>query len=309
MIKEFLLSVVIPVFNEEAVIGECFSRVAKVLETLGARWEMIFVNDGSTDNTLSLLKELKQGEPRVTIIDLSRNFGHQLALTAGLDHARGDAIVTMDADLQDPPELIEEMVAKFKEGYDVVHARRRSRQSESLFKVGTAAMFYKLVNALSDTELPANVGDYRLLSAKAARALAGLREHHRYVRGLIAWLGFKQTFVDYDRQPRAAGETHYPPLKMLRLSLDALSSFSIVPLRVASWIGFISTSFCALYVVYALYIKFVAKTAVIGWTSIIFLILGIGGIQLICLGVIGEYVGIMFAEVKNRPLYLINEVL
>lgn len=309
MTKEFLLSVVIPVFNEELTVNECFNRVSGVLEKLNCRWQIIFVNDGSKDKTLELLKEIKQRESRITIIDLSRNFGHQLALTAGVDHAEGDAVVTIDADLQDPPELIPDMVALFKQGYDVIHARRRTRQGESFFKLFAAATFYRLMNALSDTDLPVAVGDFRLMSAKAARALTSMREHHRYVRGLVAWLGFKQTFLDYDRDARVAGGTHYTLIKMVRLSLDALTSFSVVPLRMASWLGF----FCAfafwLYFFYALYAKFVIKTAVLGWTSVVFLILGIGGFQLICLGIIGEYLGIMFAEVKNRPLYLINELL
>lgn len=308
MSSDFLLSVVIPVFNEEAGIAECLTRVESVLKRIGCRWEIVFVNDGSRDGTLAILLTAKESRENLTVVDLSRNFGHQVAITAGIDFAKGDAIITIDADLQDPPELIPQLVAKWQEGFDIVHARRRNREGESFFKLWTASLFYRMMRGLSDVDLPVDVGDYRLISAKAAKALSSVREHHRYVRGLIAWLGFKQAFVDYDRQKRFAGATHYPLFKMLRLSLDAITAFSTVPLRLASLAGVFSAILAVFYLGYAVYVKYVLKTAVIGWTSVIFAVLGIGGIQLICLGIMGEYLGIMYSESKRRPLYLINEI-
>lgn len=310
MSSNFLLSVVIPIFNEAEVLGECLSRLRKVMDDLGCRWELVFVNDGSTDSSLAWLRATKEQHPewQITIVDLSRNFGHQVAITAGLDYVKGDAIITIDADLQDPPEVIPEMVAKWQEGFDVVHARRVNRVGETLFKLWTASLFYRLVRQLSDIDLPVDVGDYRLLSTKAAKALGTIREHHRYIRGLVVWLGFKQAFVDYVRQERFAGGTKYPLIKMCRLSIDAITAFSVVPLRIASLVGIASALLSLVYLFYVLYIKFILNTAVPGWTSVVFAVLGIGGIQLICLGIIGEYLGVMYSEAKHRPLYLINEI-
>ncbi|HEY9784484.1 MAG TPA: glycosyltransferase family 2 protein [Candidatus Obscuribacterales bacterium] len=306
--QDYLLSVVVPMFNEEHVAPECMRRLKDVVEKMNCRYELIFINDGSKDRTLEALIKNKADNPHIRIINFSRNFGHQIAITAGLDHAQGDAVVIIDGDLQDPPELIPKLVEKWRQGAEIVHARRKTREGESRFKKLTAKFYYRLLKEISDVEIPVDVGDFRLLSKRAAQSFAQLRERHRYVRGLVAWLGFKQDFVDYDRQARYAGATHYPFLRMLRFSLDGISSFSILPLRLASMLGLLCALAGALYAIYALYIKYISKTAVLGWTSIIMVVLFVGGIQLICLGIVGEYVGILHDEIKRRPLYLIDDI-
>jgi dolichol-phosphate mannosyltransferase len=304
----YLLSVVVPVYNEELVIAEFVSRAQTVLKNLGCSYELIFVNDGSKDKTLDILKTEKNTHPNIRIISLSRNFGHQAALTAGTDHARGDAVVIIDSDLQDPPELIPELVKKWREGFDIVDAKRKRRMGETIFKTWTAKLFYRLLQKLSNVEIPVDVGDYRLLSRRALEALVKLRESHRYVRGLVAWLGFPRTSVEYVRDKRFAGETKYPLIKMLRFSLDGITSFSILPLRMASYLGFVIALLSLLYVPYAIYVKYISKTAVLGWTTVIIAIFFLGGIQLFCIGILGEYIGIIHEESKKRPLYLIKEM-
>jgi len=303
----FLLSVVVPVFNEELVILEFVRRTQAVLKKLNCDYELIFVNDGSSDSTLALLRDEREKDANITILNLSRNFGHQIAITAGMDHAHGDATIIIDADLQDPPELFPQLVQQWQNGFDVVHARRRKRAGESAFKRWTATVFYRLLKNISNVEIPVDVGDYRLLSRRALMALTQLKERHRYVRGLVAWLGYHQGFVEYDRDERFAGETKYSLLKMLRFSFDGISSFSILPLRAATLLGLLCAFGGALYTMYALYAKFVLNVAVLGWTSIIIAVLFVGGIQLICLGIVGEYVGMLFQEVKGRPLYFISD--
>jgi polyisoprenyl-phosphate glycosyltransferase len=303
----YFLSVVVPVFNEELVIVEFVRRTQAVLKSMNCDYELIFVNDGSTDSTYALLRDEKEKDAHITILNLSRNFGHQIAITAGMDHAHGDATIVIDADLQDPPELFPQLIQQWKNGYDVVHARRRHRAGESAFKRWTATIFYRLLKNLSNVEIPVDVGDYRLLSQRALLSLTQLKERHRYVRGLVAWLGYHQGFVEYDRDQRFAGTTKYSLLKMLRFSFDGISSFSILPLRAASLLGLLCAFGSALYTMYALYVKFVLNGAVVGWTSIIIAVLFVGGIQLICLGIVGEYVGILHQEVKRRPLYFISE--
>jgi dolichol-phosphate mannosyltransferase len=303
----YFLSVVVPVFNEELVIVEFVRRTQAALQNLHCDYEIIFVNDGSTDSTYALLRDEREKDPNISILNLSRNFGHQIAITAGMDHARGDATIVIDADLQDPPELFGQLVQKWQSGFDVVHARRRRRAGESAFKKWTAKVFYRLLKSISNVEIPVDVGDYRLLSRRALMSLTQLKERHRYVRGLVAWLGYHQGFVEYDRDERFAGTTKYSLLKMLRFSLDGISSFSILPLRAATLLGLMCAFGGAIYTMYALYVKFVLNGAVLGWTSIIIAVLFIGGIQLICLGIVGEYVGMLFQEVKGRPLYFISE--
>jgi dolichol-phosphate mannosyltransferase len=305
--SNYFLSVVVPVFNEELVIGECVKRLTEVLDGMGCRYEIIFVNDGSQDSTLALLREERARNKSICIVNLSRNFGHQIAITAGMDRARGDATIIIDADLQDPPELFPALVERWQEGFEIVHARRRVRAGESTFKRWTASIFYRLMKNLSNIDIPVDVGDFRLLSKRALMSFRQLKERHRYVRGLIAWLGYKQGFVEYDREQRFAGETKYSLRKMLRFSFDGISSFSILPLRMASGAGVLCAIAGAFYVLYALYIKLVLNQAVIGWTSMIIAVLLIGGIQLICLGIIGEYIGILHEEVKGRPLYFVND--
>lgn len=305
---DFLLSVIIPVFNEESLILESVKRLTAVMTQLGCRYELIFINDGSHDRTLELLKQEQLKNSRIRILNFSRNFGHQTAITAGADHAKGDAVVIIDADLQDPPELIKEMIEKWQQGYDVVYARRKSRLGESAFKKLTALFFYRLVHKVSNVDIPVDVGDYRLLSRRALNDLNKMRERHRYVRGLVAWLGYKQTFVEYDRDKRFAGETKYSLMKMIRFSIDGLSAFSIAPLRLATLLGFACAAFSFLYIVYAVFVHLIGYT-VAGWTTVVIAIFFLGGIQLICLGILGEYIGMIHDESKQRPLYLIDEVI
>jgi glycosyltransferase involved in cell wall biosynthesis len=298
-----LLSVVAPVFNEEGTIGEFYARVCVALQ--GVPFELVLVDDGSTDGSSVQLETLAAGDPRVRVVYLSRNFGHQTALTAGLDHARGDAVVMLDADLQDPPELILRMLDHWRAGCDVVYAVREQREGESRFKLTTAAWFYKLFDKLAQVELQHNSGDFRLLDRAPLDALLSMRERNRFLRGMTVWVGYTQAAVPYCRDPRHAGKTKYTLSKMLRFSLDAIASFSHRPLQLATLLGFlISTlAFIAIPVVIALRI---AGSYLPGFGSITIAILLLGGIQLIALGIIGEYLGRIYDEVKGRPLYLVR---
>ncbi len=298
-----LLSVVAPVYNEEATIQEFYTRVCSALE--GVNFELVLVDDGSSDGSTASLDQLATNDPRVRVVYLSRNFGHQTALTAGLDHARGDAVVMLDADLQDPPELIARMLDHWRAGCDVVYAVREAREGESRFKLSTARWFYKLFDKLAQVELQHNSGDFRLLDRRALDALLAMRERNRFLRGMTVWVGYTQAAVPYKRDPRYAGETKYTLSKMLRFSLDAISSFSHRPLQLATLLGFaISTlAFIAIPVVIVLRI---VGSYLPGFGSITIVILLLGGIQLIAIGIIGEYVGRIYDEVKGRPLYLVR---
>jgi polyisoprenyl-phosphate glycosyltransferase len=298
-----LLSVVAPVYNEEELIDEFYLRVCSALD--GLRFELVLVDDGSSDSTPEQLNQLASGDPRVHVVYLSRNFGHQTAITAGLDHARGDAVVMLDADLQDPPELIPRMLDHWRGGCDVVYAVREHREGESRFKLTTARWFYKLFDWLTSVQLQHNSGDFRLLDRRALDALLSMRERNRFLRGMTVWVGYRQAAVPYTRDPRYAGETKYTLSKMLRFSLDAISSFSHRPLQLATLLGFlISTlAFIAIPVVIILRIL---GSYLPGFSSITIAVLLLGGIQLIALGIIGEYVGRIYDEVKGRPLYLVR---
>src|SRR5664279_2169326 len=298
-----LLSVVAPVFNEDALIDEFYARVCAALE--GLPFELVLVDDGSTDGSPMALERIAAEDPRVRVVFLSRNFGHQTALTAGLDHARGDAVVMLDADLQDPPELITTMLDHWRAGCDVVYAVREAREGESRFKLSTARWFYKLFDKLAQVELQHNSGDFRLLDRRALDALLAMRERNRFLRGMTVWVGYTQAAVPYKRDPRYAGETKYTLSKMLRFSLDAISSFSHRPLQLATLLGFaISTlAFIAIPVVIVLRLT---GSYLPGFGSITIAILLLGGIQLIAIGIIGEYVGRIYDEVKGRPLYLVR---
>jgi len=299
-------SVVVPVFNEADVLPALYQRLSAVMTTLGDPYEIVFVNDGSSDGSLSILSEIRAHDARVRIICLSRNFGHQLAITAGLDHSSGDAVVVMDADLQDPPEFIPELIAQWRAGYDVVFAVRAHRRGENFFKKTTAALFYRLLQHLTSTEIPLDAGDFRLMSRRAVDALKPIRERHRFVRGLVGWIGFKHTRVEYVRDARYAGETKYPVRKMVRFAMNGIVSFSFFPLQLATYLGFL-VSLCSFgYIVYAIELKLFTDRAVQGWASIMVALLFLGGVQLISLGVIGEYIGRIYDEVKQRPLYLIE---
>jgi dolichol-phosphate mannosyltransferase len=298
-----LLSVVAPVYNEEALVDEFYARVCAALD--GLPFELVLVDDGSNDGSSAALERLAEHDPRVRVVFLSRNFGHQTALTAGLDHARGDAVVMLDADLQDPPELIEKMLDHWRAGCDVVYAVRERRDGESRFKLSTARWFYKLFDRLAQVELQHNSGDFRLLDRRALDALLSMRERNRFLRGMTVWVGYTQAAVPYKRDPRHAGETKYTIAKMVKFSLDAISSFSHRPLQLATLFGFIvsTVAFVAIPVVIVLRIL---GSYLPGFSSITIAILLLGGIQLIAIGIIGEYVGRIYDEVKGRPLYLVR---
>jgi glycosyltransferase involved in cell wall biosynthesis len=303
-----LLSIVVPCYNEAAVLPEFHRRVVAVLEQCAdTSFEIVYTDDGSHDQTPNLLRQLQASDARVRVVTLSRNFGHQIALSAGLGHASGEAVVIIDADLQDPPEVIPEMIARWRDGYQVVYGLRAGRAGETVFKRWTAKGFYRLINKLSAIEIPLDVGDFRLLDRKVVDVLLAMPERDRFVRGMISWIGFRQVAVIYDRAPRVAGESKYPLVKMLRFAVDSVISFSFVPLRLAIWLGFgaIAASFAG--IVYALVIRFYTTTWVRGWDSIFTAVLFLGGVQLITLGIVGEYVGRIYAEVKLRPLYVVSE--
>jgi polyisoprenyl-phosphate glycosyltransferase len=303
-----MLSVIVPVFNEEPVVEECARRLSNVLQKMQCEYEIVFVNDGSRDKTLALLQKERAKDGRIKIVNLSRNFGHQVAITAGMDRACGDAIIIIDADLQDPPEIFPELVAKWQEGFDIVHARRRKRIGDPGLKIWTASVFYRVLKRLTNIEIPVDVGDFRLISRKALLSFQQLKERRRYVRGLMAWLGYPQAFVDFDRDKRFAGRTKYPPSKLARLSLDGISSFSILPLRAATLAGLFFLVLSACFLVMALYMNFGLHRGSLTFTTIIFIALFIGGVQLLCLGILGEYMGVLHEEVKSRPLYFVNEI-
>jgi dolichol-phosphate mannosyltransferase len=300
-----LLSVVAPVYNEEATLQAFYERVCSVLE--GLPFELILVNDGSKDSTGELLSDLAERDTRVRVVSLSRNFGHQAALTAGLDHARGDATVMLDADLQDPPELIPKMVGHWREGSDVVYAVRVQRPGEPWFRARATKWFYKLFGRISEIDYLSDAGDFRLLDRRALDALSGMRERHRFLRGMSIWLGFTQTAVPYDRDPRFAGETHYPMRKLFGLALDGLASFSRTPLRIAAVIGFVVSVLAFIGIPTAAALRIAGLYKVQGIASLTLLILALGGIQLITLGIIGEYLGRIYDEVKRRPLYIVED--
>ena len=302
--ENFTLSVVVPAYNEEDVLPELQRRLAAVLEKMGVEWEIIYVNDGSTDGTLKVLNGFD--EPRVSIIDLSRNFGKEIAMTAGLDHARGDAVVVIDADLQDPPELIPELAKKWQEGFDVVYARRSGREGETLLKKSTAKLFYRVIQTLSRVRIPEDTGDFRLLSRRAVEALKLLRESHRFMKGLFAWIGYPQVAVYYHRDPRFAGETKWNYWKLWNFALEGITSFSIVPLKVATYAGLLTALGAFIFAVFVVYKTLVYGDPIRGYPSLMVVTLFLGGVQLMSLGMIGEYLGRMFNETKRRPLYLVN---
>ncbi|MCX8047075.1 MAG: glycosyltransferase family 2 protein [Anoxybacillus gonensis] len=300
-------SVVIPVYNEALVIRETYKRLKRVMEQTDGAYELLFVNDGSKDDTLDMLKELAVRDDTVKYLDFSRNFGHQIAITAGMDYASGEAIVIIDADLQDPPELILEMIEKWKEGYDVVYAKRTKRKGETFFKKATAYAFYRLLRAATEIDIPLDTGDFRLIDRKVRDELVGMRERSRFVRGLVSWVGFKQTAIEYERDERFAGETKYPLKKMIRFSLDGITSFSYKPLKLASLLGFLLSFVSVVWMIAVLYLKLFTHSTVTGWSSLVMTVLFFNGVVLIMLGVIGEYIGRIYDEVKHRPLYILKE--
>ncbi len=307
-----LISVVVPCYNEQEVFAESLKRLTDTLAQLDNtkyHYELIFVNDGSKDSTLQLINEAIAKDKNVKGINFSRNFGHQIAITAGLDNCKGDCAIVIDADLQDPPSVILEMVKKWEEGYDVIFGKRVERAGESAFKLLTAKWFYRFINRLSDVDIPLDTGDFRLMDRNALNQFLSMRESYRFVRGMVAWIGFNQTFVEYDRESRFAGTTKYPLKKMLRLASDAILSFSNTPLKVATFVGFITSIAAFIGILYALYKRIFTIDYVEGWTLLMISILMIGGIILLVLGIIGEYVGRIYGEIKQRPLYIIKDKL
>lgn len=301
------LSVVVPAYNEEDVLPTFHQRLCAVLDSITVEFEVLYVNDGSTDNTLRVLHGLRESDPRVAIIDLSRNFGKEIALSAGLDHARGDAIVVIDADLQDPPELIPEFLARWADGYDVVYGKRISRDGETAVKKATAYLFYRLVQRVSRIRIPEDTGDYRLLSRRAVEALKQLRERHRFMKGLFAWIGYPQKAVPYRRDARYAGTTKWNYWKLWNFALEGITSFSIAPLKVATYLGLVTATIGFGHAAVVIVKTLAYGDPVAGYPSLIVVILFLGGIQLICLGIIGEYLGRMFDESKQRPLYFVKD--
>lgn len=304
-----MISIVVPLYNEEGSVRELTGRIATIMGGLPDRppYELILVNDGSSDATLALARAEMHARDNVVLVDLSRNFGHQLAATAGLDVAAGDAVILMDGDLQDPPELIIQFLAKWREGYDVVYAVRRDRRGEGRFKVFTARLFYRLTRRLTKVSIPVDTGDFRLMSRRVVDALKKTRERHRFLRGLVSWVGFNQVGVAYDRDARFAGQTKYPFSKMLTFAIDGITSFSEVPLRFASYLGFITSAFAFIYAIVVLVLKFAHRNYP-GYTSTIVAILFLGGVQLIGIGILGEYIGRIYDEIKGRPLYFIADI-
>lgn len=303
-----LFSVIIPIYNEELNIPTLVSRLRPVVDKIGMDYELLFVNDGSRDNSLQLIKALAAADPHVRYIDFSRNFGHQVAVTAGIDNCKGDIIAIIDADLQDPPELMEEMITLIKQGNEVVYAKRRSRKDRNVFKKFAYKRFYRLLAKISNVDIPLDTGDFRIMTRKVAEVLKKMPEQHKFLRGQIAWLGFKQTFVEYDRDVRAAGEPGYTYKKLFRLAFDGITGFSNVPLRIATIMGFVVSGISLLLIIYALASYFFFKGDLPkGWASLMIAISFIGGVQLISIGIIGEYISRMQTDIRNRPLYIINE--
>ena len=302
-----LLSIVIPCYNEEEVIKTTHARLTCVLEKITADFELIYVDDGSRDSTAQLLCQLQKSDSRVRVILLSRNFGHQMATTAGIEYSIGDGVVLIDADLQDPPELIQDMVEKWSQGYDVVYGVRSERIGESAFKLWTAKAFYRLINYLSDVTIPLDTGDFRLMDRRVVKALSAMPERDRFLRGMVSWVGFRQIPLPYQRDKRLAGVSKYPFWKMVRFASDGILSFSLVPLRLAIWFGFCALALAFLGIIYALVVRLFTSNWQPGWALLFIGILSMGGVQLIFLGVIGEYIGRIYREEKRRPLYIVRE--
>ncbi len=300
-------SIIAPVYNEVEVLPELYRRVQEVMDGLGEPWELVLVDDGSTDGSTERIRELAAADRRVRPVIFARNFGHQIAVTAGLDYSRGEAVVIIDADLQDPPEVIPDLIAKWREGYEVVYATRVEREGEGWFKKTTAALFYRLIRRITEVDIPMDTGDFRLLDRKVVEALKRMRERHRFLRGMSAWVGFRQTGVPYKRAPRFAGQTKYPFRKMLRFALDAITGFSYFPLQIATYLGFLCAGVSALAIPVVIALRLAGSQAFFGQASTLIAVLFLGGVQLISLGILGEYIGRLYDEVKGRPLYVVRE--
>jgi glycosyltransferase involved in cell wall biosynthesis len=302
-----LLSIIIPFYNEQEVISECQQRISSAVEAIDMQVELLYINDGSKDDSLNILIALMQQDKRIKIIDLSRNFGKENAMTAGLDKAKGDAVIIIDADLQDPPELIAEMVKTWRTGFDIVYAKRTMRKGESLVKKVTARLFYKLINKISDHEIPENVGDFRLMSRQAIDALNQVRERKRFMKGLFSWIGFPQTAIEYSRDPRLAGKTNWNYRKLIKFAIEGISSFTQKPLHLATYMGFITALGAFILGLFYIIKTLMFGETIQGFPTLITMILFFSGVQLLSIGILGEYIGHMFIESKQRPLYFIKK--
>ncbi|MCC6455158.1 MAG: glycosyltransferase family 2 protein [Caldilineaceae bacterium] len=300
-------SIVVPIWNEEAVIPELYRRVVSIMDATNETWEFICVDDGSRDRSLAQLLDLRAQDPRLKVLHFSRNFSHQIAITAGTDFAEGDAVIVMDADLQDPPEVVARMIEKWREGYEVVYAVRTSRQGESFFKLWTASLFYRLLHSITDINIPLDAGDFRLMDRRVVLTMRHLREQHRFMRGLSSWVGFRQIPVEYERAERYAGETKYPLRKMIRLATSAITSFSHVPLQLATYVGFTLASISLIAILVTIILRLSGSSFFLGQATTLVSVLFLGGVQLIFLGIIGEYLGRIYDEVKQRPLYIVSK--
>ena len=307
--KRPVFSLVIPVWNEETVLPVLYERMTQVMDSTGEPWELIFVNDGSRDGSLAILTELNQRDGRIKVLNFSRNFGHQIAITAGSDYADGDAVIIMDADMQDPPEVVLRLIEQWRAGYDVAYAVRTKREGETWFKLFTASVFYRLIRSIADVDIPLDAGDFRLMDRRVVLAMRQLRERNRFMRGLSSWVGFKQIAVEYERAARFAGETKYPLRKMLRLANNAITSFSHVPLQLATYTGFILAAVSLVGILVTIVARLSGISSFSGQATTLVSVLFLGGIQLIFLGIIGEYLGRIYDEVKNRPLYIIADAI
>ncbi len=301
------LSIIVPVYNEISCIDELYKRMTQVMDSTGETWELILVDDGSTDGSTDSIKAYADKDDRVRPVIFARNFGHQIAVTAGLDYSRGKAVVIIDADLQDPPEVILDLIKKWQEGYQVVYAVRSERAGESWFKTFTASLFYRLIFKITDVKIPLDTGDFRLMDRSVVDVLNKMREKHRFLRGMSAWVGFKQIGVSYKRQARFAGETKYPLKKMLKLALNAITSFSYFPLQLATYLGFIAAGISILAIPVVIVTRIIGTQAFFGQATTLIAVLFLGGVQLISLGILGEYVGRVYDEVKGRPLYIVSK--
>ncbi len=302
-----IFTIVAPVYNEAAILPELYSRIKRVLDTTNESWELVIIDDGSTDGSTETIRKLGEQDSRVRPVIFARNFGHQLAVTAGLDYARGQAVIIIDADLQDPPEVILDMIDKWREGYEVVYAVRAEREGESWFKLFTASLFYRIIYQITDVDIPMDTGDFRLLDRKVVEVIKQMRERHRFLRGMSVWVGFRQIGVEYKRAARFAGETKYPFKKMFKFALDAVTSFSYFPLQLATYLGFFSAGLSILAIPIVVVMRLAGSQAFIGQATTLIAVLFLGGVQLISLGILGEYIGRLYDEAKGRPLYIVSE--
>jgi len=300
-------SVVAPIFNEIGCLEAFYQQVRQVMESLKTPWELILVDDGSTDGSSEMIQNLAKKDPLIQAVIFARNFGHQIAVTAGLDYSRGKAVIVIDADLQDPPEVIVDLIEKWEEGCEVVYAVRRKREGESWFKLLTASIFYRTIYRITDVKIPLDTGDFRLLDRKVVDVMGKMRERHRFLRGMASWVGFRQTGVEYDRKERFAGKTKYPFSKMLKLALNAITSFSYFPLQVATYLGFISAAVSILAIPVVISLRLSHQAALLGQATTLITVLFLGGVQLITLGILGEYIGRIYDEAKGRPLYVVSQ--